>query len=113
MKFDKPTVIAAQWSGFVLWEGIICGLQEFCPGLTYTHVRPSAWHNELFGKVKGGTPKTMAYNHVTTQWPAGPWFGPRGGEKDGRWDAACLADVLIRRIGGAHGKQGETGDLPL
>lgn len=75
--------------GFGLWRGIIAAL-----GLARFDVRPAAWT-----KAMGLTKSTKAAHCEAAKrlLPELDCYGPRGGTKDGRADAALLAIYGLRQ----------------
>ena len=97
-QYDKPSVIATQFAGYSLWVGMIAMLQSRIGSVGLTMLKPSVWHKELFGTMTNVDPKTQAAEYASRNWPGGPWRGPRGGLKQDRCDAVCLADAILRRF---------------
>lgn len=85
----------AQGTGVGLWQGLLVGL-----GVPYELVLPQKWKRPLglIGQDKGGS---VALAQRLFPALAGEFRGPRGGAKDGRAEAALLAEWGRRTVGRA------------
>ena len=72
--------------GFGYWVGICVAFN-----LTYNVVRPQSWINTIL-KKQLGEGKQRAIIFAKNRWPDLPLYGPRGGIRDGRADAICIAE---------------------
>jgi len=73
-----------------IWRGIFLAL-----GVSYELVSPARWHNKIVGRGKG-TAKQRTFECARRRWPEAELVGPRGGKKDGRADALCIAEYARR-----------------
>lgn len=76
-----------------LLVGIVTGLQ-----IPYQTVRPQAWMRAL--GIPAGADKKKHIDVALGLFPTGDFKGPRGGPKDGRADAALIAEYGRRTHGG-------------
>ena len=60
-------------------------------GIRHHLLTPTTWQKGLLTKTDGPDPKARVQNVVTRIFDEKYFFGPRGGYKDGRGDAALMA----------------------
>lgn len=79
--------------GYGMWRGILASL-----GIPYDVVEPTAWKRVV--GLPAGSKKPASVGMAQRLFPASAdlFTGPRGGQKDGRAEAALIAEYR-RRIG--------------
>jgi len=107
MPGQSSKTTAIQFHGIGLWEGILVALQ-----IPHVIITPQQWRKLLIGGSPGAgiadkTARTKAlkassFECAARLWPAQAreFCGPKGGVKDGRVEAALLAEYGRRTVGG-------------
>lgn len=80
------TSMFSMGEGLGLWRGLLVGLQ-----IPYQLVTPQAWKKSILAGF-GLKDKNASFQVASRLYPQSLLTGPRGGVKDGRADAVCLAE---------------------
>jgi crossover junction endodeoxyribonuclease RuvC len=89
------TSMFSMGEGYGLWRGLFVGL-----GIPYQLVTPQAWKKLVLAGF-GLKDKNASYQVASRLYPSMNLMGARGGIKDGRSDAVCLAEWGRRTLNGA------------
>jgi len=107
MPGQSSKTTASQFHGIGVWEGLLVALE-----VPYTIVIPQQWRKLLIGGSPGAgiadkaertkALKASSFECASRLWPgrAREFTGPKGGIRDGRVEAALLAEYGRRTVGG-------------
>jgi hypothetical protein len=89
------TSMFSMGEGYGLWRGMVVAL-----GMRLLLVTPQAWMKEVLAGY-GTKDKNASYTVASRLFPMAPLKGPKGGIKDGRADALCIAEYGRRQLFGS------------